>query len=42
MWALARARWGADVDELISRASHAGYNIRPLLPWLRPGKDGEA
>ena len=36
LWALARARQGADVDELMFRARQAGYNLRPLLPWLKP------
>jgi len=34
LWALARARQGADVDELVFRAAQAGYNLRPLFPWL--------
>ena len=35
LWALARARQGAEVDELVFRARQAGYNLRPLLPWLK-------
>ena len=35
LWALARARQGADVDEMVFRAAQAGYNLRPILPWLR-------
>ena len=35
LWALPRARQGADVDELVFRARQAGYNLRPLLPWLK-------
>ena len=35
LWALARARQGADVDDMVFRASQAGYNLRPLLPWLK-------
>jgi uncharacterized protein (TIGR01244 family) len=35
LWALARARQGADVDELIFHARQAGYNLRPILPWLK-------
>ncbi len=35
LWALARAKQGADADDLVSRAGQAGYNVRPLLPWLR-------
>ncbi|HEV2864950.1 MAG TPA: TIGR01244 family sulfur transferase [Allosphingosinicella sp.] len=38
LWALARAREGADAGELIRRAGQAGYNIRPLLPWLEKGR----
>jgi uncharacterized protein (TIGR01244 family) len=34
LWALARARAGADVGELVSGAAQAGYDLRPLLPWL--------
>ena len=37
LWALARARQGADVDEMVFRAAQAGYNLRPLLPWLKRG-----
>jgi uncharacterized protein (TIGR01244 family) len=35
LWALARARQGADVDDMVFRAAQAGYNLRPLLPWLK-------
>ncbi|MBV9884117.1 MAG: TIGR01244 family phosphatase [Sphingomonadaceae bacterium] len=35
LWALARARQGADVDEMLFHATRAGYNLRPLLPWLK-------
>lgn len=35
LWALARARQGADADELMLRAGQAGYNLRPILPWLK-------
>ena len=35
LWALARAKQGADADNLVRRAGQAGYNVRPLLPWLR-------
>jgi uncharacterized protein (TIGR01244 family) len=35
LWALARARQGADVDEMVFRAAQAGYNLRPILPWLK-------
>jgi uncharacterized protein (TIGR01244 family) len=35
IWALARAWQGADVDELIFNAQQAGYNLRPILLWLK-------
>ena len=35
LWALARARQGADVDEMIFNARQAGYNLGPILPWLK-------
>ena len=35
LWALARARQGADVDLLVTQAARAGHDVRPLLPWLR-------
>ena len=38
LWALARAKWGADVEDLVFRANQTGVNIRPLLPWLRGEK----
>jgi uncharacterized protein (TIGR01244 family) len=34
LWALARARQGADAQELVSLAARAGYDLRPILPWL--------
>ena len=36
LWALARARRGADPDTLISQAAAAGYDLTPLLPYLAP------
>ena len=36
LWALARARDGVDADEIVGRAARAGYDVRPLLPWLKP------
>lgn len=36
LWALARAREGADVRTLVHNAARAGYNVRPILPWMRP------
>lgn len=35
LWALARARQGADVDQMMLHARQAGYNLRPILPWLK-------
>jgi uncharacterized protein (TIGR01244 family) len=35
LWALARARQGADAEELTFRAAQAGYDLRPILPWLK-------
>jgi uncharacterized protein (TIGR01244 family) len=35
LWALARARQGADADALIFRAAQAGYDLRPIQPWLK-------
>lgn len=35
LWALARTRHGADANDLIWKAARAGYNIRPLMPWLK-------
>src|SRR4051812_48334427 len=35
LWALARARQGADADVTIFRAAQAGYDLRPILLWLR-------
>jgi uncharacterized protein (TIGR01244 family) len=39
LWALARKRQGADADMLIHQARHAGYDLKPLLPWLKPAED---
>jgi uncharacterized protein (TIGR01244 family) len=35
LWALARARHGADADDLVSQAAEAGYDLSPILPWLQ-------
>ncbi|HWT11238.1 MAG TPA: TIGR01244 family sulfur transferase [Allosphingosinicella sp.] len=35
LWALARARRGADPARLIGQAADAGYDLSPLLPHLR-------
>jgi uncharacterized protein (TIGR01244 family) len=39
LWALARARGGAEPGALVQAAARAGYNIRPILPWLKPRED---
>jgi uncharacterized protein (TIGR01244 family) len=39
LWALARAREGAAPDALVRSAARAGYNIRPIMPWLKPRED---
>ncbi len=35
LWALARAREGAVPEALAQNAARAGYNLRPLMTWLR-------
>jgi uncharacterized protein (TIGR01244 family) len=35
LWALARARQGADADALFRTAAEAGYDITPILSYLR-------
>jgi uncharacterized protein (TIGR01244 family) len=42
LWALARAREGADPQAVVHRAARAGYNVRPILPWLKPGEGQDA
>jgi uncharacterized protein (TIGR01244 family) len=42
LWALARAREGALPDALLGNAARAGYNLRPILPWLKPKEDESA
>jgi len=39
LWALARARDGVEPDMLVQSAARAGYNIRPIMPWLKPRED---
>ena len=39
LWALARAREGAAAEALVHNAGRAGYNLRPILPWLKPKAD---
>jgi uncharacterized protein (TIGR01244 family) len=34
LWALARAWRGADPPTLIRQAAEAGYDLRPIAPWL--------
>lgn len=35
LWALARAHQGEDSQELMRKAAAAGYDLTPLLPYLR-------
>lgn len=42
LWALARAREGTVPDVIERHAARAGYNVRPLRPWLKPREDGTA
>jgi len=42
LWALARAREGAMPEALLGNAARAGYNLRPILPWLQPREDESA
>ncbi|MEA3033061.1 MAG: hypothetical protein QOH86_1077 [Sphingomonadales bacterium] len=37
LWALARASRGADPAKLVAAAAEAGYDLGPLLPYLRGG-----
>ena len=37
LWALARAQLGDGRDELIEKAAAAGYDLRPIAMYLRPG-----
>jgi uncharacterized protein (TIGR01244 family) len=34
LWALARCSRGADPEALVRRAAEAGYDLRPLIPYL--------
>jgi uncharacterized protein (TIGR01244 family) len=36
-WALARAGRGADPAKLVAAAAEAGYDLGPILPYLRRG-----
>jgi uncharacterized protein (TIGR01244 family) len=36
LWALAEGSRGADGQELISKGAAAGYDLRPILPYLTP------
>ena len=42
LWALARAREGAVPDALSLNAARAGYNIRPIMAWLKPRPEAPA
>ena len=43
LWALARAREGAVPAALVANAGRAGYDLRPLMSWLKkPGEDQTA
>jgi uncharacterized protein (TIGR01244 family) len=35
LWALARASRGADAGTLVRQASEAGYDLAPILPYLK-------
>ena len=35
LWAMARAREGMPLDLLDRNARRAGYDVTPLMPWLR-------
>lgn len=35
LWAMARAKAGMPLDLLDRNARRAGYNVTPLMPWLR-------
>ncbi|MEA3048175.1 MAG: hypothetical protein QOG84_11 [Sphingomonadales bacterium] len=37
LWALARASRGGDPDQLVAAAAEAGYDLGPILPYLRSG-----
>ncbi|TMJ15530.1 MAG: TIGR01244 family phosphatase [Alphaproteobacteria bacterium] len=34
LWALARARAGDDAETIVGKAEAAGYDLRPILPYL--------
>jgi uncharacterized protein (TIGR01244 family) len=36
LWALARAREGAMPEAVAGNAARAGYDVRPIRPWLKP------
>jgi uncharacterized protein (TIGR01244 family) len=35
LWALARAQGGEDPEEIAAKAAAAGYDLAPILPFLR-------
>ena len=39
LWAMARAKEGMPLDLIDRNARRAGYNITPLLPWLKPREE---
>ena len=36
LWALARARQGEDGETIVRAAAEAGYDLGPILPYLKP------
>ena len=42
LWALAQAKAGESPEALDRSARRAGYNLGPLMPWLKPREDGPA
>ena len=41
LWAMARAKTGVPVEVLDQNARRAGYNLTPLMPWLRGVADAQ-
>ena len=39
LWALARTRDGAMPEAVAGAAARAGYNVRPILPWMKPREE---
>ena len=42
LWALARARQGEDAATIVRAAAEAGYDLRPIIPYLLPPGGGAA